>query len=167
MCCQTRLILVFLATLPLLPIGCAPSEREAISPQALDQPPGNLQVIEEHWPDGRPRLRKEALSGPNGALVNHGTYTRWFDNGNQEYEATYVHGELHGVATAWHQNGRKWTEQHYDHGVRHGARRNWDQSGRLRGEEHFVKGKPHGTWTIWKADGSVKWQGRFDHGKPE
>lgn len=147
--------------------GCTPGERAALADRSVEKSADDVQVVEEYWPDGKLRLRKEVLRRADSTFINHGTYTRWHDNGNREYEATYVRGELHGVETAWHKNGQKWTEEDYDHGVRHGTRRTWDQSGRLRSEEHRVKGKPDGTWTIWKADGSVKWQGHFDHGKPK
>jgi YD repeat-containing protein len=132
----------------------------------VDQADEQREVVEEFWPDGKPRLHREVLRSPAGALVDDGTYTRWYENGLKEYQATYVRGRLHGVETAWHQNGQKRTEQHYDHGARHGARYDWDEQGRLRREEHYVKDRPHGTWTIWKPDGSIKWQARFDHGKP-
>jgi antitoxin component YwqK of YwqJK toxin-antitoxin module len=156
-----------LAALLYCPTGCSTAERRSALEQSANEPAGGVQLIEEYWPDGRLRLRKEVLTEPNATHVNHGKYTRWHDNGNREYEATYIHGELHGIATAWHKNGEKWTEEHYDHGVRNGLRRNWDEQGRLRGEENYLDGKPHGTWTIWKKDGSVKWQGHFDRGKPQ
>jgi hypothetical protein len=165
--CRRWLVLVLLAALLLSPVGCASGERGTRSSGSLEDPAESVEVVEEYWPDGRLRLRKEVLRCTDGMLINHGAYTRWHDNGNREYEATYVRGELHGVATAWHKNGQKWSEQRYDHGVRHGTRHTWDQSGRLRSEEHYVKDEPDGTWTIWKADGSIKWQGHFDHGKPE
>jgi antitoxin component YwqK of YwqJK toxin-antitoxin module len=124
------------------------------------------EVVEEFWPDGKPRLRREVSRSPDGTLVNDGIYTRWYQNGLKEYQATYVCGELDGVETAWHQNGQKRTEQHYDHGLRQGVRRDWDEAGRLRREEYYFKDSPDGTWTIWKPDGSIEWQARFDHGKP-
>lgn len=156
--------------LPLLAaVGCTPGERKppaGTTPEA-EKSERKVQVVEEFWPDGKLRLRQEVLKAPDGALINDGRYTSWFDNGNKEYEATYVDGKLEGVATAWHRNGKRWTEEHYQHGVRHGTRLNWDEKGRLRGEEHYYEGKSDGTWTIWKPDGTVEWQGHFNRGQPE
>ncbi|UCG31854.1 MAG: toxin-antitoxin system YwqK family antitoxin [Phycisphaerales bacterium] len=124
-------------------------------------------VVEELWPDGRPRLRKGIMTGPDGRQVNHGKYERWFDNGQKEYEATFIQGNKSGLATRWHNNGQKWTEEHYFNGQRHGISRTWDQAGNLRKQEEHLKGKPHGVWTVWYADGRIKWRAEFDRGKPK
>jgi hypothetical protein len=163
----STLILALLAGLVVPPVGCTSADRDAPAPRADAEPGPPVEVIEELWPDGQLRLRAETVLQPDGTRVNHGTYTRWHTNGNKEYEATYVHGEIDGVAFAWHKNGQLWTEEHYQRGIRHGIRRNWDENGRLRGEESYFDGKPHGTWTIWKGDGSVKWHGHFEHGRPK
>lgn len=153
-----------IACLPVLSVlaACQPSGRSV----SATRPADNVVIVEERWPNGTLRLRKEALKMPAGTLVEHGAYTQWYDNGQKEYEATYVHGALHGVETAWHKNGQKRTEQHYVHGKRHGPRYAWDPAGRKRKEEHYFDDQPDGTWTVWNADGKVKWQGRFDHGTP-
>ncbi len=163
---RNSLVLMIFAAAVCLPTGCRQGDRTVSADQVAHQPVEKPEVVEEFWPDGQLRLRKQILLKPDGTSVNHGTYTRWHNNGRKEYEATYDHAKLHGVEIAWHKNGQKWTEQHYDHGPRHGVRRNWDEQGRLRGEEHYVKDRPHGTWTIWKGDGSIKWQGKYDHGTP-
>ena len=163
---KTSLVSMISVFLLALPAGCRPGVRTAPLDQPADQAEEPQEIVEEFWPDGKPRLHRQVLRSPDGGLVNDGTYTRWYDNGRKEYEAVYVRGQLHGVETSWHRNGQKRTEQHYDHGVRHGVRHDWDEQGRLRREEHYVKDRPHGTWTIWKPDGTVKWQARFDHGKP-
>ncbi|MFH1747619.1 MAG: hypothetical protein ABIG44_11305 [Planctomycetota bacterium] len=130
------------------------------------RPAENVRVVEEHWPNGVLRVRREVVSAVDGTLINHGLYTQWYQDGTKEYESTYVQGQLHGVETAWHMNSRKRTEQHYEHGERHGPRYVWDEEGNKRGEEHYWQDKPDGTWTVWKKDGQIKWQSRFDRGKP-
>ena len=125
------------------------------------------QVVEEFWPDGTPRLRKGIVTGSDGKQVNHGKYQRWFDNGQKEYEATFIQGNKHGLATRWHENGQKWIEEHYLNGQRHGVSRTWDQGGNLRKQEEHLQGKPHGVWTVWYPDGRIKWRAEFDHGKPK
>jgi hypothetical protein len=162
---QTALVVIIIGFLCYLPAGCQHADR---TPDTVGPSPHarSAEVIEEFWPDSKPRLRSGVLRKPDGTPVNHGTYTRWYENGHKEYEATYDRGELHGVETAWHPNGQKRSEQEYKHGLRDGVRRNWDEQGRLRCEEHYVKDRPDGPWTIWKRDGSIEWQARFDHGTP-
>ena len=123
-------------------------------------------VVEERWPDGKVRLHREVLRQPDGTLINDGTYTTWYDSGEKEYEATYVHGQLEGVAKSWHRNGRQWTEEHYVSGKREGVRYAWDESGLLRKEEHYVNDKPDGTWTVWDEKGKIKAQQHFNRGAP-
>ncbi|MBU0719617.1 MAG: hypothetical protein KJ749_15340 [Planctomycetes bacterium] len=145
-----------------LPMGCAP-RAERVSFEPADP---KVEIVEEYWPDGALRLRKEVRRSAKGIPVNHGKYTRWHLNGKKEYEAVFVLGKKNGMATLWHENGQKWTEEHYLDGQKHGPRYLWDEAGRKLKEENFFHGKPHGTWTLWKKDGHIKWQQSFEHGKP-
>ena len=154
--------LPFMVLLGLL-AGCRAPAREAqpgISSARTD-------VVEERWPNGVWRLRKEVLRNPDGTTVDQGAHTRWYDNGQVEYQATFVHGQVDGVATSYHRNGQKAIEQHFANGVRQGPRYNWDDQGRLRKEEHFVDDKPDGTWTAWDAEGKIEGQQHFEHGAPK
>ncbi|MEE8386221.1 MAG: hypothetical protein V3S01_09905 [Dehalococcoidia bacterium] len=158
-----RTALVILLWPILLPTGCTDQARKT----SLDGSAEGAQIVEQHWPGGRLRLRKEVLRNPDGTVVDHGRYTRWHENGAKEYETTFVRGKKHGTATRWHMNGRKWIEEHYLNGKRHGAGCSWDASGRKRKEEHHLNGRPHGTWTVWNAAGKVKSRQHFDAGTPK
>lgn len=160
---DTRLALVIATALLWVPAGCGNGDRNVRSRDTAE----GVEIVEESWPDGKLRLRKQVLRNADGTLVDHGTYTRWHPNGQKAYEATFVAGKVHGIETQWHKNGQKSTEQHYDHGMRHGPRITWDENGQKRKEEHFVNDKPHGTWTVWGKDGRIKAQNRFDHGTPK
>jgi len=176
-----RLALAVLTAALCLQVGCGPHTRKAPlegpgeeekpvgkeEPTERGQPLEKRDVVEQHWPDGQLRLRKQVLRNPDGTLVNHGTYARWYSNGHKEYEAVLVRGKKHGTTTRWHKNGRKWSEQHYVNGQKHGASYIWDENGVKRKEEHHVQGKPHGTWTTWDSKGDIKWQGSFDRGVPQ
>ena len=143
--------------------GCHAPGRTASSQPSSEKP----QVIEDHWPNGKLRLRHEVLRQPDGTTVENGTYTTWFDNGVKEYEGVYVHGRLEGLATRWHRNGVKESEQYYTNGVRNGPRFMWDENGLLRKEEHFVDDKPDGVWTTWDEKGRIKAQQTYDKGVPK
>lgn len=123
------------------------------------------EVVEEQWPNGQLRLRNHVLRGDDGALVNHGSYERWHDNGEKEYEAVFVHGKKEGVEVHYHKNGRKWTQREFRNGKRHGPSLTWDESGELVKEENWADGKPHGAWTVWKH-GEVEWRHTYEHGDP-
>ena len=155
--------LAALVALACLPAGC----RQATSEVSLERPAESTETVEETWPDGRLRLRRDVLRTADGTRIDHGTYTCWYDNGRKEYEATFILGKIHGSATRWHRNGQKAVEEHFVYGKRHGMRCTWDENGVKRKEEHHVDDKPDGTWTVWDKRGRVKWQGRFDRGVPE
>jgi hypothetical protein len=161
-CRSGALVLTFVACLS-LPCGCRQSERTT-RPQAA---PGKPETVEERWPNGKLRVRREMLRQPDGTLVDHGNYACWFDNGGKEYEAVFVDGQVSGVATRWHRNGVKASEQYYANGKRNGPRYSWDENGVLRKEEHFVDDLPDGTWTTWDEKGKIKAQQKFDRGVPK
>jgi hypothetical protein len=142
--------------------GCAQTDERTVLDRTPSSAPADVDVIEERWPGGELRSRREGIRALDGTLVNHGTFARWYPDGQKEYEAVFVNGKLHGSVTRWHQNGRRWIVAQYDHGSRHGSRRVWDDQGRLRKEEHFKNGAAHGTWTVWDGDGVVKSQQEFD-----
>jgi antitoxin component YwqK of YwqJK toxin-antitoxin module len=122
-------------------------------------------LVEEHWPGGQLRLQKYVLHQEDGTTVDHGSFVRWHDNGNKEYEAVFVLGRKHGTTVRYHRNGQKATQQEYLKGERHGPSISWNDAGVKVKEENWFEGKPHGTWTIWQ-DGKVKWRHSYDHGVP-
>jgi antitoxin component YwqK of YwqJK toxin-antitoxin module len=144
----------------LLVVFCATS-----IPTLGQVPIANVETVEEYWPNGELRLRKEVLQREDGTLVDHGKFERWHDNGKKEYEALFVLGKKEGTTIRYHKNGRKSSEQEYKKGRRHGRCLTWDDSGTLVKEENWSEGRPHGDWIIWK-DGKVKWSHTYDHGKP-
>ena len=160
---NNRLVSFVLAVLLCLPAGCKHGAKKT----SLKGPAEKVEIVEQHWPDGKLRLRKHVLKHPDGTAVNHGTYSRWYNNAQKEYEAVFVMGRKEGTATLWHRNGKEWTEEHYVDGKKHGARYTWDDDGRRRKEEHYFNGKPDGTWTVWDKKGRIKWQGSFDRGIPK
>ena len=160
---DTRSVLTIFAALLLLPAGCMKSAEKV----SLSRSTENEDVVEQFWPDGKLRLRKEVLRKPGGTLVNHGAYVRWHDNGRKDCKLTFIRGKKHGSATLWHKNGQKWIEEHYIEGKKHGVRRVWDENGRNRKEEGWANGIPHGIWTTWKESGEIEWQQTFDQGAPQ
>jgi antitoxin component YwqK of YwqJK toxin-antitoxin module len=137
-----------------------------VSAPALGQPPlEDVETVEEYWPNGQLRLRKQVLRLEDGTVVEHGTFERWHDNGEKEYEAVFVKGRKEGTTIRYHKNGRKATEQEFSNGKRHGLSITWNDSGAMVKQEQWENGEPHGTWTIWD-DGKVKWSHTYDHGKP-
>jgi len=136
--------------------SAAPQEKPAAEP---------VELIEEFWEDGTPRIRSEVIRDENGEPVFHGTYARWHPNGEKEYEVVFDHGRKDGRAVRYHRSGKVWIEEFYVLGLKEGACRTWNEAGDLVKEEQFAGGKPHGAWTVWKK-GVVRARSCFDHGVP-
>ena len=92
-----------------VPFGCSQSKPEAsLDPAAKTAPVADIdaELVEETWPDGTLRLRKYVLRQDDGTTINHGTYERWHDNGEKEYEAVFVNGKKRGRRSATTRTGR-------------------------------------------------------------
>jgi hypothetical protein len=132
-----------------------------------DKPPAaGHETVEERWPDGTLRQRKQVLRLEDGTTVDDGPFERWHSDGTMEYKAVFVFGKKEGTTLRYHRNGRIASRQHYQDGRLDGPSVSWDDSGRKVKEENWADGQPHGTWTVWK-DGKIAWTHTFDHGDPD
>jgi antitoxin component YwqK of YwqJK toxin-antitoxin module len=52
----------------------------------------------------------------------------WYENGNLEYEHSYVHGEKHGICKWWYESGNLSYESTYVDGNLHGIYKKWDEN---------------------------------------
>ncbi len=167
--------LLVLFTVLLLTAGCGAARNTMPTAETLPEPASGpapepestdlVETVEEFWPDGSLRIRRQVIRGADGSLVDHGVYARWHENGRPEYETIFDHGRKNGRAVRWHMNGEVWIEEFYELGLKEGACRTWNETGELVKEEQFTHGKPDGVWTVWKK-GAVKARSCFDYGVP-
>jgi hypothetical protein len=154
-----------IALLPLLAalaVACAPPARvRSEGPRAPRH-----EIVEETWPDGSLRERRQVLRLADGATVDDGPFERWFIDGTKEYEATFVQGKKEGTTFRYHRNGLLASRQEYRDGKRNGPSVSWNDKGEKVKEEYWADGRPHGTWTVWE-DGRVAWTHTFAHGDPD
>ena len=151
----------FLILVIMLVAGCS----QRVQQVTVQKPAVSVELVEEYWSGGELRLRKEVLRQSDGTLVDHGSFERWHDNGQKEYEAVFVLGKKQGTTVRYHKNGRKSSHQEYENGKRHGRSVSWDAAGTKVKEENWADGRPHGIWTVWK-DGKIKWSHTYEHGVP-
>ena len=152
------------AVLGLLAVLCA-SSGAGLAQSESERPRSTVRLVEESWPDGSLRERKQVLVHDDGTTVDHGSFERWHDNGEKEYEAVFLYGKKEGTTVRYHKNGRRASQQEYKDGQRHGVSLSWDDSGEKVKEENWFEGKPHGSWTVWQ-DGKIKWRHAYEHGVP-
>lgn len=60
-----------------------------------------------YWENGKLCEEINYYISESGDRVRHGTYTKWFENGQKWRQIEYVHGKMHGRLTEWHHDGTK------------------------------------------------------------
>ena len=118
-----------------------------------------------------------------------GKWTRWYENGNKEFEEHFKNGKRDGKWnrwyasgqmdtdwshrddkpsgkwTSWHENGQKSSEQLFIGGVREGLYTTWYSNGQKRSEERFLYGKLDGDSTVWDENGQVTKEAIYEDGE--
>jgi len=163
---MTRLQHTLLALVALGPLWLPLASAADPAPPGGGAPASAHEIVEQRWPDGTLRERRQVLRLADGSVVGDGPFERWFPDGTKEYEARFVRGRKDGTTIRWHRNGQVASRDAYRDGERHGASVRWNDRGERVKEEHWADGRPHGTWTIWE-DGKVAWTHTFDRGDPD
>jgi len=153
------------ALLPLL-VVLVVGQSASLQADSDTQSPLIRETVEQRWPDGTPRERKQVVRLEDGATVDDGTFERWYADGTLAYRAVFNLGKKEGETVRYHPNGRVASRQQYHDGKLDGPSISWDDQGQKVKEENWADGRPDGTWTIWK-DGGVEWTHTFDHGDPD
>jgi formylglycine-generating enzyme required for sulfatase activity len=70
----------------------------------------------EDYPDGRPKVTWTAGIGNDGCYLLDGVQTFYYENGNKQWQATFIAGEKHGTEAFWSEGGRKLWMREYASG---------------------------------------------------
>jgi len=126
---------------------------------------GEVERIEERWPDGNLRYQREVVRDKEGQPISHGLTTRWWQDGQKKSEMEFVNGVRHGRRIAWHNNGQPWSEGAYDNGRPTGTWTAWNEDGSIERQWHYDEnGAYHGMFTLWYDNGGKKMEIEFVHG---
>lgn len=63
---------------------------------------GATEVINERYPDGKVKIRREMKQDEAGNYIRHGEWKMWDQKGNLVAEGTYKENERHGQWTRWY-----------------------------------------------------------------
>ncbi len=140
---------------------------------------GEIEVVEEKYPDGTVNNRVEGKRDANGNFIRHGLLTNYYNTGEKLSEMSFIDGVRHGPKTAWYRDGQIWNygefvngkadgtwtewlsngvkgrETHFDNGAFHGLITEWYPNGQKKMEIMYLKGQKQGRMTIWDRDGNV------------
>jgi hypothetical protein len=100
-----------------------------------------LEVVEEHWPDGTLHVRRTAITTGDGSRLNHGPLSVWYETGELRSEGHWRHGQKHGHFVFWHKNGQKAKEFTWSKGLGNGLFISWDDQGNELRRESWRDGQ--------------------------
>lgn len=120
-----------------------------------EPPPIVMQQLKlpEKYKDGSMRVEREVLRMSDDELINHGSYTEYYRNGNKFAQGRYNRGVHDGAWTFWHENGQLCKEIAFDNGVPNGS---WDvfrADGTLLAKKSYKDGARVGAWAIYHDGG--------------
>jgi antitoxin component YwqK of YwqJK toxin-antitoxin module len=123
-----------------------------------------------------------------------GLWTEWYENGQKEWERTYINGRIEGLYSIWYNNGQKecsgnikdqryngiWTFWDKD-GVKYEGKmiREGDEDGtfferygvserlRIATHENYINGKREGLFTEWWSNGQKEIQTNYENDEKE
>jgi antitoxin component YwqK of YwqJK toxin-antitoxin module len=95
--------------------------------------PGHVQIKYMHY---SPREKETHKLGSGSDYINDSTKVlkAFYDNGQQESEAIYVHGKLYGKYKEWYENGNLKNEIEYVDGMRNGLTTTYYSNGQKESE---------------------------------
>lgn len=107
--------------------------------------------------DGTPKLE----GNYDSTGKKQGVWTRWYANGQKNYEIAYSEGLQDGKSTFWREDGSKQSEDYSIKGKCHGIEKNWCSNGTLSSETQWVDGEMEGLATYWYCNGQKQSEGQM------
>lgn len=107
--------------------------------------------------DGTPKLE----GNYDSTGKKQGTWTRWYANGQKDYEIAYTEGRRDGKATFWEEDGSKYQETYSIKGKWHGIEKTWCPNGTLSSGTQWVDGEMQGLATSWYCNGQKNAEGQM------
>jgi antitoxin component YwqK of YwqJK toxin-antitoxin module len=96
---------------------------------------------------------KELLLGQMKDGLKDKVWNQYYDNGNMEFEVTFVNGKENGLLTCWYESGEIDNTINYKNGVKNGLFNTWFKNGQKRHEGYFTNGEFDGLMTSWYENG--------------
>ena len=93
-----------------------------------------------------------------------GEYSRFYFNGNREYQAFYKNDVLNGIERTWNKEGQLISETYYKDGKKNGAYSSWYENGVMMAKGAFKNDLEEGKWQIFDERGLLMGEATFTGG---
>ena len=110
-------------------------------------------------------IREDIIYLKNSDTPYTGKASKFYENGQKEFEVTIKDGKEDGLVVKWHKNGQKKAEVNRPAGKPEGILWEWYESGQKRLETNWKNGKKNGIQTQWHENGNKKSVSNFKEGK--
>lgn len=117
----------------------------------------------DHYVTGELRMLRYARRAADGELVNDGTYTLYYQNGQAEMVGEYEDGVRQGHWRWFYSDGRPKAECRYVDG--RGAYTAWTEEGALVLQGYLDDEERTGAWTEYFPGGQKAMVGEYRHGR--
>lgn len=114
-----------------------------------------VQYYREFYPKGGGLKVEYTYYLENDTKVEHGMFTKYYDNGQIMIQGTYRDGKKDGLWKEYLRNGVPKTEGTYKNGVREGLWIIYYPGGKKHFEGMYRNGEKDGEWIEYAGDGSV------------
>ncbi len=108
-------------------------------------------VVEEKWPDGKIKVRREMGEDLHGRLVPHGMETRYDPDGVKLAETSYRLGDMDGPWREFYLNGKTKIEGNYRRGKKEGPEISYTDDGQKVKEVNYHDDQKQGKTIEWLA----------------
>jgi antitoxin component YwqK of YwqJK toxin-antitoxin module len=133
----------------LLDLG-APNER-------LTQADPTLEKVQERFPSRALKIERHVAQDEAGNYFDHGSFTRWAEDGRMMGRGQFRYGQLDGTWVRWFSVDE--TQEKFADVLARGF------EGPFTSQAEFVDGRLHGTWTIVDAQKRQVAAWEFEHGR--
>ncbi|MAT70965.1 MAG: hypothetical protein CMJ58_15745 [Planctomycetaceae bacterium] len=146
--------IVLTASVAARAIGADPVYLEEPRPEP---PPKEVRkvTLPEKYEDGTLRVEREVIQMSDNTVVNDGTFTEYYHDGQKFAEGTFAKGVHNGEWTFWHPNGQVCKTVVFNDGLPNGE---WDvfgPDGKKQAHKVYANGKRQGQWIIYHKDGET------------
>ncbi|NUQ65496.1 MAG: hypothetical protein HUU20_23760 [Pirellulales bacterium] len=142
-------------------------------------PKAAVEVVQERYPSGKMKVRREVTLDSNGSYILHGEWSMWNEMGNQIATGKYRNNQRQGRWTRSHSGSdcelfsempyKEFTapfisQADFEDGRLHGKWTISDSQGRKISEAEYAKGVLHGLYTLYYPSGQVMREAVFRNG---
>lgn len=111
----------------------------------------DVKTVDEKWPDGSLKVRREMIDDVRGRPVQNGLETHYYSGGAKQSETTYRFGVPDGPWREYYMSGKVKAEGAIHRGQKDGLETTYTEAGDKSSQVTYQEGKRNGKTTKWQG----------------